>query len=78
MENQIAEFESVLESLNELGDQYRTVDNDILIAVRETQSFQKLQTALNLLGKKIDEIKDNYDSISYRESHHLATGSNEY
>ena len=74
MENQIAEFESVLESLNELGDQL----GEGLIAVRETQSFQKLQTALNLLGKKIDEIKDNYDNVSYRESHHLATGSNEY
>ena len=75
MENQIAEFESVLESLNELGEVgcMYTVTGP----VRETQSFQKLQTALNLLGKKIDEIKDNYDNVSYRESHYLATGSYE-
>ena len=71
MENKFPEFESVLECLNELGDHHRHYK------VKDTQSFQKLQTALNLLGNKIDKLKDDYDNISYRESHFLQTGSYE-
>ena len=72
MENKFPEFESVLECLNELGEQFYPC-----LLLKDTQSFQKLQTALNLLGDKIDKLKDDYDNISYRESHFLQTGSYE-
>ena len=74
MENKFPEFESVLENLNELGKIASLVHSP---SVKDTQRFQMLQTALNLLGDKIDKLKDDYDNISYREGHFMATGSYE-
>ena len=55
MDNKIEEFESVLESLNALG--VTVVGNqDSVVSIGDFNKFQRLQNAINLLGKKIDKL----------------------
>ena len=76
MDNKIEEFENVLESLNALG--VTVVGNqDSVVSIGDFNKFQRLQNAIHLLGKKIDELKNDYDHLSYREGHFMATGTYE-